>query len=78
MKVEKVKSIPELIDYLDKDPDATRSTRHYYRGESQLPYRLVPKLAREPIRLWNRPELLVLFAGLLLAEWLLRKRMRLI
>jgi hypothetical protein len=30
------------------------------------------------VPLWNRWELMVLFAGLLLAEWLLRKRLRLI
>jgi hypothetical protein len=42
------------------------------RGET------VPLETRDPIPLWNRPEVLVLFALVLLAEWLLRKRLRLI
>jgi hypothetical protein len=42
------------------------------RGEA------IPLEAREPIPIWNRPELLLLFAGLLLCEWVLRKRLRLI
>ena len=33
---------------------------------------------REPVVLWNRPELLLLFLGLLTTEWLLRKRWRLL
>jgi hypothetical protein len=38
----------------------------------------VPLETREPIPIWNRWELLLLFTALLLAEWLLRKRHRLI
>ncbi|MBW3541669.1 MAG: hypothetical protein KY476_15480 [Planctomycetes bacterium] len=38
----------------------------------------VPLESRDPIPLWNRWELLLVFAGLLLAEWLLRKRCRLV
>ena len=30
--------------------------------------------SQKPVPLWNRPELLLLFASVLLAEWLLRKR----
>ena len=33
--------------------------------------------ASAPRPLWNRPELLLAFAGVLTAEWLLRKRSRL-
>ena len=33
--------------------------------------------AREPLPLWNRPELLLLLATVLTCEWLLRKRVRL-
>ena len=33
---------------------------------------------QDPIPLWNRWELLLLFATLLTAEWLLRKRWRLV
>ncbi|MEX0700590.1 MAG: VWA domain-containing protein [Planctomycetales bacterium] len=42
------------------------------RGES------VPLDSREPIPLWSRWELLLLFAGLLGTEWMLRKRARLV
>jgi hypothetical protein len=38
----------------------------------------VPLETQEPISLWNRPELLVLFALLLSTEWLWRKRLRLV
>jgi hypothetical protein len=38
----------------------------------------VPLESRDPIPLWNRWEFLLLFAGLLTAEWLLRKRSRLV
>ncbi|MEX0718592.1 MAG: VWA domain-containing protein [Planctomycetaceae bacterium] len=38
----------------------------------------VPLDSHEPIPLWNRWELLVLFAGLLGTEWMLRKRARLV
>ncbi len=38
----------------------------------------VPLETQEPISLWNRPEFLVLFALFLSAEWLWRKRVRLV
>jgi hypothetical protein len=38
----------------------------------------VPIQSEEPIRLWARWEVLLLFALLLTAEWLLRKRLRLV
>jgi hypothetical protein len=38
----------------------------------------VPLETQEPISLWNRPEFLVLFALLISAEWLWRKRLRLV
>jgi hypothetical protein len=38
----------------------------------------VPLETQEPISLWNRPEFLVLFALFLSAEWLWRKRLRLV
>lgn len=40
--------------------------------------RPVPIQSEEPIRLWARWEILLLFALLLTAEWLLRKRLRLV
>lgn len=40
--------------------------------------RPVPIQSEEPIRLWARWEILLLFAVLLTAEWLLRKRLRLV
>lgn len=40
--------------------------------------RPVPIQSEEPIRLWARWEILVLFTLLLTAEWLLRKRLRLV
>ncbi len=40
--------------------------------------RPVPIRSEEPIRIWNRPEILALFVLLLTTEWLLRKRLRLI
>ncbi|HUG94318.1 MAG TPA: hypothetical protein VML55_26040 [Planctomycetaceae bacterium] len=40
--------------------------------------RPVPLESRDPIPLWNRWEFLLVFAGLLTAEWLLRKRSRLV
>jgi hypothetical protein len=73
------------LDVADLRRTAEQSRGRYYSiaEASDLPGDLprgepIPLEAREPIRLWNRPELLVLFAALLLAEWLLRKRMRLI
>lgn len=42
------------------------------------PGRAVPLETNEPILLWNRGELLLLFAGVLTAEWLFRKRWRLV
>jgi hypothetical protein len=38
----------------------------------------VPLSSRERLPLWNRWEVLLLFAALLTAEWILRKRARLI
>ena len=38
----------------------------------------VPLETQDPILLWNRWEILVLFSLLLLSEWLLRKRCRLV
>ncbi len=38
----------------------------------------VPLSSRSSVPLWNRWEMLVLFAGLIVAEWILRKRARLI
>jgi hypothetical protein len=46
--------------------------------EELPPGQPVPLETQEPITLWNRPEVLLLFAGLLLAEWILRKRSRLV
>jgi hypothetical protein len=40
--------------------------------------RPVPVQSEEPIRLWARWEVLLLFALLLTTEWLLRKRLRLV
>jgi hypothetical protein len=40
--------------------------------------RPIPLESRDPIPLWNRWEFLLVFASLLTAEWLLRKRSRLI
>lgn len=40
--------------------------------------RPVPIRSEEPIRIWNRWELLLLFTLLLTTEWLLRKRLRLV
>jgi uncharacterized membrane protein len=40
--------------------------------------RPVPIRSEEPIRIWNRWELLLLFTFLLASEWLLRKRLRLV
>jgi hypothetical protein len=63
-----------------------RMTRGAYVGladASDLPYQIapghpVPLTSRERIPLWNRWEGLVLFAGLLVAEWILRRRARLL
>ncbi|VAX41899.1 hypothetical protein MNBD_PLANCTO02-2705 [hydrothermal vent metagenome] len=58
--------------------------RYYSIAEApQLPDRLpigqpVPLESTAPISLWNRWELLLLFTTLLLTEWLLRKRRRLV
>ncbi len=41
------------------------------------PVRPVPLESQEPLLLWNRWELLIVFSLLLTAEWLLRKRFRL-
>ena len=38
----------------------------------------VPLAVDEPIRLWNRPELLLIFAAALTVEWLWRRRSRLV
>jgi len=38
----------------------------------------IPLTSREQIPLWNRWETLAVFAGLLIAEWILRKRARLV
>jgi uncharacterized membrane protein len=40
--------------------------------------RPVPIRSEDPIRIWNRWEVLLLFAALLTTEWLLRKRARLV
>jgi hypothetical protein len=40
--------------------------------------RPVPLVSQEPIPLWNRWELLMLFSVLLTGEWILRKRYRLL
>lgn len=40
--------------------------------------RPVPIRSEEPIRIWNRGEILALFVLLLTTEWLLRKRLRLV
>ncbi|MHC4878009.1 MAG: VWA domain-containing protein, partial [Planctomycetota bacterium] len=50
---------------------------------SQLPEdvprgRPVPIRSEDPIRIWNRWEVLLLFVALLTTEWLLRKRVRLV
>jgi len=65
--------------------DAARITRGrtYSLSEaSRLPDEIprgrpVPLRSEEPIRFWNRWELLLLFVTLLTAEWLLRKRLQL-
>ena len=50
---------------------------------SALPGRIaaghpIPLSAREEVPLWNRWDVLALFAALLSAEWILRKRARLL
>jgi hypothetical protein len=65
---------------------AARISRGQYSGlaeASDLPSQIPPGhpvllSARDRIPLWNRWELLVLFAGLLTTEWILRKRARLV
>lgn len=73
------------LDRADLQLAARTSQGRYYSLDEagQLPDDLpegaaVTLATQEPIPLWNRPELLLLFVGLLAAEWLLRKRWRLV
>jgi hypothetical protein len=73
------------IDSVDLARAAELTHGHYYSigDAAQLPDdipqgRPVPLSVRNPLPLWNRWELLLLFALTLLAEWLLRKRARLL
>ncbi len=73
------------LDRADLQQTAEKTHGRYYSIASAplLPDELprgepVPLETREPIALWNRSEVLVLFALVLLAEWLLRKRLRLV
>lgn len=66
--------------------DAARISRGKYYSIAtarQLPSdippgRPVPIRSEDPIRIWNRWEVLLLFTVLLTAEWLIRKRVRLV
>ncbi|MGH7200718.1 MAG: VWA domain-containing protein, partial [Planctomycetaceae bacterium] len=68
---------------LQKTVQTTGGRLYTLENAHRLPAELPagPTVALEtqpPIPLWNRPELLLLFALLFLAEWLLRKRYRLV
>ena len=63
--------------------DVTHGRYYSVAQVSRLPDEIprgrpVPIRSEEPIRIWNRWELLVLFTILLTSEWLLRKRLRLV
>lgn len=73
------------LDRTDLQLAAQTSQGRYYpldeadRLPDDLPEGAAVTLAtQDPIPLWNRPEVLLLFVALLAAEWLLRKRWRLV
>tara|TARA_R110002072_G_scaffold287242_2_gene452720 strand:- start:65655 stop:68072 length:2418 start_codon:yes stop_codon:yes gene_type:complete len=73
------------LDKVELSGAARKTGGKYYSlaAASSLPGdiprgRPVPIQSEEPIRLWARWEVLLLFALLLTAEWLLRKRLRLV
>lgn len=68
---------------LQKTAKETRGKYYHIFAADQLPSAIpaghpVPLENEEPIPLWNRWEFLILFALLISAEWLLRKRFRLV
>ena len=68
---------------MQKTANETRGKYFHIFAADQLPRAIpaghpVPLENEEPIPLWNRWELLILFTLLITAEWLLRKRFRLV
>ena len=71
------------LDELKRTAKLTHGDFSHITSARQLPMALppghpVPLATDAPIRLWNRWECLVLFASCLLAEWLWRRRWRLV
>lgn len=71
------------LDRAELEQTARRTHGKYYSlwDAGKLPEEIpagqpVPLESQEPIALWNRWELLLLFSAILTAEWLLRKRCR--
>jgi hypothetical protein len=68
---------------LEQAASVTRGVFCTLDDASDLPARIppghpVPLSSRERLPLWNRWEVFALFAALLIAEWILRKRARLV